>query len=256
MSAKPRVFVSHIGEEAAVASRLKQWVSESFPEQLSIFVSSDSDSIPPGAEWRNNLDAALEGASAMVVICSSEALNRPWISFETGCAWIKRIPVIPVCHSNVDKEELPRPFSRFQALNLTEDEFSQKLLSSLSNHLRLSDVPPVQFARMQQELIEAAQSVDHVVTTESSDSEEPQEEAEGVSAAELRVLALIADHGVLAPMEIAAEFDIHQQKARYLCEELQEEGLTTYNRSLAGEPSTFGLTSDGRRLLVEEGILG
>ncbi|HYR02507.1 MAG TPA: toll/interleukin-1 receptor domain-containing protein, partial [Syntrophobacteria bacterium] len=84
-----RVFISHISEEAPLAHVLKDWIESSFAGQCDVFVSSDKDDIPAGSKWLEEIESALGSASALIVLCSPSSLSRPWISFETGCGWIK-----------------------------------------------------------------------------------------------------------------------------------------------------------------------
>ena len=51
--------------------------------------------MPAGSKWLEEIDQALAAAVVLLVLCSPASLRRPWINFETGCGWIKRVP----CHS-------------------------------------------------------------------------------------------------------------------------------------------------------------
>ena len=99
MSEKPRLFLSHIHEEAALAGVLKKWTQKSFLGQCDVFVSSDRDSIPAGSKWFDKIGEALADSRVFVVLCSPESLRRPWINFETGYGFAKGVEVVPVCHS-------------------------------------------------------------------------------------------------------------------------------------------------------------
>src|SRR3990172_4695206 len=104
-----RVFISHIHEEAPLAMVLKEWLESSYAGQLDVFVSSDREDVPAGSKWLEEIDRALEQSSICVVLCSPASVIRPWINFETGSAWHKQIPVLPVCHSGQEKASLPAP---------------------------------------------------------------------------------------------------------------------------------------------------
>src|ERR1017187_1708950 len=106
-------------------------------------VSSDVRDLTPGARWLNTIEAALNDAQAMVVICSRASLSRPWINFETGCAWNRRIGIVPVCHSGQRRDQLPYPFSTLQALQLEDDDFAEHLTKALCTHLEVGWTPSV-----------------------------------------------------------------------------------------------------------------
>jgi hypothetical protein len=151
-----RVFISHISEEAPIAQILKDWLESSFAGQCEVFVSSDKDDIPAGSRWLEVIDGAVGSASALIVLCSPSSISRPWINFEMGGAWVKRIPIIPICHSGQEKNSLPSPISMLQALELDDEHFVIDLLSSLAKHLGFGKVPRIDQAAMRKELIETA----------------------------------------------------------------------------------------------------
>ena len=121
---KAKIFLSHVSEEAPIAQVLKTWIKRAVLD-CDIFVSSDIDSLPAGNEWFNAINNALSTTSVFVVLCSPASISRTWINFEAGSAWIKGVPVIPICHSGLSKGELPSPLSHFQALEI--GIFTQKV---------------------------------------------------------------------------------------------------------------------------------
>lgn len=123
-----KIFLSHISEEAPIAIVLKDWIESSFAGQCEVFVSSDKSSNPPGSRWLDLVDTALSDSKAFIVLCSPNSLHRPWINFETGCGWIKRVPIIPICHSGQEAGNLPMPISLFQGVELESSDFIEVLL--------------------------------------------------------------------------------------------------------------------------------
>jgi len=93
------MFVSHVGEEAAVAARLKAALSRDFLGLVDVFVSSDADSIAAGEDWLRSIEQALQESSLLVILCSPTSITRPWVNFEAGAAWMRRIPLVPLCHA-------------------------------------------------------------------------------------------------------------------------------------------------------------
>jgi hypothetical protein len=77
-----QVFISHVTEDAAVAARLKRKMTEDFLGQLTVFLSSDNESIAAGEEWLSSVSEALRNSSIFVVLCSPIAIARPWVNFE------------------------------------------------------------------------------------------------------------------------------------------------------------------------------
>ena len=118
---KPVVFISHISEEKEIALALKELLNSSFLEMLDVFVSSDFESVNLGQKWLDDITTALKECRAEIIICSPVSVERQWINFEAGAGWIRDIPVIPLCHSGIEPNELPIPLKLLQAGKVTEE---------------------------------------------------------------------------------------------------------------------------------------
>jgi hypothetical protein len=68
-------------------------------------------------------------------------VTRPWVNFEAGCAWLKKIPVVPVCHSGQRLEQLPSPLFLFQGLDMSTPDFLDKLVQNLTIRASLRKHP-------------------------------------------------------------------------------------------------------------------
>jgi len=86
-----KIFISHIHEEVDLAIVLKDWIESTFSGQCDVFVSSDTNDLPAGSKWMDELEKSLDEAVAFIVLCSPNSLSHPWINFETGCGWIKNV---------------------------------------------------------------------------------------------------------------------------------------------------------------------
>ena len=138
----PKAFVSHIEEEAPLASVIKKWAESSFLRLFEVFVSSVPGDITAGHQWFQSLEEELNNSKVMLVICSPASVHRLWINFEAGAGWIKGIPVIPICHSGMTIAALPMPLVFFQAMNAEGEDFASELMASLAKHFG-HEKPPV-----------------------------------------------------------------------------------------------------------------
>lgn len=154
-----KVFLSHVSLEGPLAITLKEWIETSFAGQFEIFVSSDINDLPAGNQWLNSLERALTDAGILIVLCSPFSVTRPWVNFETGGAWVKQIPIIPICHSGQSKGGLPAPLSFFQGLEVDSPTFVSDLLHSLSRQLRLRRSPPIDKTRMMADIHSALRNI-------------------------------------------------------------------------------------------------
>ncbi|MGJ7509028.1 toll/interleukin-1 receptor domain-containing protein [Variovorax sp. GT1P44] len=142
MAIKPtRLFVSHISEEGDVASLLKHIMEEDFLDMVKFFTSSDVGSINLGSNWLEAVEKAMREASAVIVLCSKASVQRPWVQFEVGAAWMKNMPIIPVCHSGMTLDQLPVPLVLHQGVELGTDRGLERLYQMVKDQLRLGRAP-------------------------------------------------------------------------------------------------------------------
>lgn len=153
------IFISHINEEAPLASTLKEWLESTFPGMCKVFVSSDPSDLPVGTKWLDCIDCALRDAEVLLVLCSPASLPRPWINFEAGCAWMKKISIIPICHTGITVNILPLPLSEFHALNLESSNFVNQLIEGVGRQLGISKFPRIDTKAMRRSLTIAQKAI-------------------------------------------------------------------------------------------------
>ena len=115
------LFISHISEEAECAVPLKEMIEHDFADLVECFTSSDVGDIGAGQNWLAAVEGAMRKAKAVIVLCSKASVQRPWVQFELGAAWMKGVPVIPVCHSGMKTGDLPIPLSLHHGVELPVD---------------------------------------------------------------------------------------------------------------------------------------
>lgn len=146
-----RAFVSHVSEEAAVAARLKKALTRDFLGLLDVFVSSDAESIGAGEEWLRSIEGALQDSAMLIVLCSPASVGRPWINFEAGAAWMRGIPLVPLCHGGLTASDLPMPLSLRQGVVLDQPDGLNRLYGRIAEVLKCK-VPARSFEDLAREL--------------------------------------------------------------------------------------------------------
>ena len=136
------IFISHISGEADMAALLRQLIDEDFPGRVEFFTSTDVGSINTGADWLKAITKAIDRARAVIVLCSRDSVHKPWVQFELGAAWIRGVPIIPVCHSGLRVDALQEPLSRLQGLELGTELGLERLFQGVSKALGGETIAP------------------------------------------------------------------------------------------------------------------
>ena len=167
----PRVvFISHIREEAPVAVVLQKMIRNAFLGFVKPFVSSDGESIQAGQKWLSSVESALTEAVIEIVLCSPQSIQKPWINFEAGAGWIRKIPVIPVCHLGLEVSQLPIPLALLQGVAATDTEGLEQLVATIARVVGL-DVPKVNFSTVVKQ-VRKAEGACHTAPKVSEESDE------------------------------------------------------------------------------------
>ena len=145
MSVKPRVFLSHISDEASLADILKKHLLKDFLGLIDVFVSSDEASIETGENWLDAVEEALKTAKIELILCSTASVKRPWINFEAGAGWLRGLPIVPICHTGLQPAELPMPLLVLQAIEANKQPGLERLYGRIAKTVRC-DRPRVDFA--------------------------------------------------------------------------------------------------------------
>jgi len=133
------IFISYIHEEAAIAEALQTYLRNVYASQK-VFLSSDQWQIFAGDIWFDRIRDELAAAKVVILLLSRRSVARPWVNFEAGAAWLNGKKIIPVCIGDMDKGDLPKPYSSIQTLNLPEDHYY--LLTSIAHQLGTVLSPP------------------------------------------------------------------------------------------------------------------
>jgi hypothetical protein len=147
-----KILISHISDEALFALLLKDFIESTFLGQFEVTLSSNSTQSGVGDKWLVELDSSLTSAALLLVLCSPKSIRQPWIHFEFGCAWIKSTPIRCVCHSVLNKVDLPSHLRTFDVLEVEDDDFMEQLFNDLAKRFGIKRLPRLSYDTMKAEL--------------------------------------------------------------------------------------------------------
>lgn len=138
---KPVVFFSHSSRDKVPLSGLKERFVDLTSGTIDVFLSSDGQSIRLGSNWVASVEQALQAARIMFVFVSPNSLHSPWLYFETGHAYSKKIAVIPVGLFGVDIGLLPPPMNLLQGFNVTDANSLNNIVVTTNGTFAFSHKP-------------------------------------------------------------------------------------------------------------------
>ncbi|MGE5252523.1 MAG: hypothetical protein ACM3N7_01065 [Planctomycetaceae bacterium] len=248
-----KIFISHIQEEFPVAMVLKKWIESAFPEHCEVLVSTDPEGIPVVAQYLEKNEQALEEIKALILLCSPHSLGKPWIPFEAGCAWIRKIFIIPICYSGITWQELPHPLSIFPGFDLEQRDFGQKLFMTMAKELGISELPAIQYRQMRQEINQVIETI-QPGTADFSRPGGPKEDADlTLDANHVEILQVLNDGYGYTSSVLAEHFHTEEKKILPLLKRLVE-GNYVYASPAGTGHVRYNMAKRGRAYLEEHGL--
>jgi hypothetical protein len=98
------VFISHSGRDTWVARQIARAIEA---QGAATFL--DEAEIDAGADFEDEILAALEKADELLVLLTPWALDRAYVWAEIGAAWFRRIPIVALLHGVTASELRSRP---------------------------------------------------------------------------------------------------------------------------------------------------
>lgn len=272
-----KIIICHIHEDTSIAQILQDWIESTFVGQSDVFVHSDDEIILSDAAWLEKVDDALEGANALILVISPTSIQKPWLNFELGCAWMKGIFILSICHSGITIANLPPPLSMFQGLDLIQENFPEMLFTLLGKQLGIRKLPHLNFAEMAGEIRKAQEATrprasekaelagesrkaqEAVQPRPSKREEIPQpviqeERRLGQTHEQILVVLAKADTVGFTAAVLADHFKIQEPKVKVYLKKLTEDKYV-----YAGYPGSgqrrYKLTQQGKAYLEEYGLI-
>lgn len=121
---------------------------------VDVFVSSDDQSITLGNKWLETVSNNLEKCILIIVLCSQESIKKPWINFECGAGWSRKIPIIPICHSNITVANLPIPLNLLQGFDIQKQGKLTELIFRIAKEINIDTSKKVDELSILQEIKE------------------------------------------------------------------------------------------------------
>lgn len=249
-----KIYISHIQEEFQMALVLKKWIETAFADHCEVMVSTDPESIPTVALYLESNDQASLEVKALIILCSPNSIQKPWIPFEAGCAWMKKIFIIPICFSGLSLSELPQPLAAFQGLDLNQKDFGQKLFFTLAQELGISELPPVQYRRMREEIKQVQKALHPGVFEDVPAAGQGPTVDESLEPVQVEILLVLANSYGYNSAVLAEHFKMAEKKILPVLKKLVE-GTYVYASPAGTGHVRYNLAGKGRKYLEQNRLI-
>ncbi|MEV6833845.1 TIR domain-containing protein [Streptomyces sp. NPDC051133] len=142
---KPLIFMSHVHDDGLISTALEELIQRALLGGVEIFNSSNR-AVVPGEPWRDSIIQSLQRCAAALVIATPQSVTSPWVSFESGGAWVAGKHVIPCCAGGMKRSSLPTPLNHLQALELDDPEQLRNLIDFLAGSAGLNNPQNIDYA--------------------------------------------------------------------------------------------------------------
>jgi hypothetical protein len=174
-----KLYISHTSDEALFALLLKDFIESTFLGQVEASLSASSGNGAADKKWLKGIDGAFGSAKLLLLICSPRSIQHGWIAFEAGCAWMKGLRVICICHSDLQKNTIPSPLSIFdEVLDVGDRNFMEELFTTLAAAVGIQRLPRLSYDTMMAELKATIASIAPRGTVKEEEVEEEPEQEE------------------------------------------------------------------------------
>ncbi|MBN2594525.1 MAG: toll/interleukin-1 receptor domain-containing protein [Sedimentisphaerales bacterium] len=150
------IFISHANEDAALAEIIKIQIDNVFEKKISVFVSSIPGTIKPGSDWFDKILGNLTENNAFVVLVTPYSEKRPFVWFEIGFSWFRRIKknceIYAICAPPINHGNLPEPLCRLQAISLADEKQTKAFFAELTQQFDLGNLDTLDFSKIQDSL--------------------------------------------------------------------------------------------------------
>lgn len=241
-----KIFISHIEQELPVAQVLQRWIESAFADRCEVWLGADPENIPELSQYLEKNEEAFLEVKALIILCSPHSVQKPWISFEAGCAWLRKIFILPLCYAGMSPSDLPPPLSTFSSLEMSQMDFPQKIMFTLAQELGVSRLPSLQYRQMEKELKEAQASLG---------LERPSPEGRGETGLEsihVQILQVLAEGYGYTSAVLSEHFRMEEKAVLPLLTRLAE-GNYVYASPAGMGHVKYNLASRGKAYLKENG---
>jgi HEAT repeat protein len=125
-----QVFISYKHSDGDFAEILVKRLKQA---HFKVWIDEDDDKLPPGANWREEIDRAIKESFVLIVIITPQAKASEYVIYELGFAYGVGVQVLPIIRENT---ELHPRIQLLQHLDFTTQDSKQRPWGTLIKALR------------------------------------------------------------------------------------------------------------------------
>lgn len=119
-----------------MANALCQRLDDISQGQIKFFLAPRT--ISPGVSWPIALERHLRSTKCAIVLLSDTAVKSPWVLFEAGVAYGRKVPVIPVALAGFRIDQQKPPLAFLHGIDVSSADDLNHLLDRVAKYVRRS----------------------------------------------------------------------------------------------------------------------
>lgn len=125
-----KIFISHASVDVGIAEYVETIIKANMPD-VNVFRTTRIGQIPSGTEWFSRILSELKTADKYVILLTPWAMSRPWVSFETGAAWMSGRTCVAVVAGGMSKGDVVEPLKYLQLLSIENKDEAEAAFTEL-----------------------------------------------------------------------------------------------------------------------------
>jgi|GEM_PF-2560376 len=125
-----KIFISHASVDVGIAEYIEAIIKKNMPA-VNVFRTTRIGQIPSGTDWFSRILSELKTSDRYLILLTPWAMSRPWISFETGAAWMSGRPCVAVVAGGMSKSDVVEPLKYLQLLSIENKDEAETAFDQL-----------------------------------------------------------------------------------------------------------------------------
>ena len=137
----PTLFISHTESDKNHAEWLAEKLRNSYGKHVEVFLAHEYIDKENRAYYPVQKNA--RQCKVFISLLSPASINAPWVSFEAGAAWVRKVPCVAIYFGGISMSEVPSPVKQFQVRKAFDEKDISYAFTVVNGALNISTQLPI-----------------------------------------------------------------------------------------------------------------